>query len=221
MAASKQVKSRQGRTRDERSTTDDREIALAVALDMLSEGGIAALSVRRLATRLGMSYQIIYTLFGGKAGLLDALVGAGFARLASACRANAPAINGAEGVVAVVLAYRDFALANRDLYDLMFGNLPGVPRSERTTKAAADCFGTLLHPVQRYYGAHPDSRALFDTAEQCAMAIWTTTHGHIDLEFKSWFGFEHDSRQVLRAAIHALLAAETTRTNTPPINQVR
>ena len=84
------VASRRGRRRSPEVDEQDRAVVLGAAKRLLEEEGASALSVRRLAKELGTSYQLVYTLFGGKQGLLDALFRDGFASLEAACRALPP-----------------------------------------------------------------------------------------------------------------------------------
>lgn len=55
------------------SSQDKRERLVLAARDMVREGGMTALSLRTLAEREDTSTQAIYTLFGGKQGLLQAI----------------------------------------------------------------------------------------------------------------------------------------------------
>src|SRR4028118_1227581 len=53
---------------------------------LIAGEGPPALSLRRLAAAAGGSTQLVYTLFGGKPGLADALYAEGFRRLGGAMR---------------------------------------------------------------------------------------------------------------------------------------
>lgn len=65
--------SRKNGRRIGRPTTTSQEEILRVALQLLAEGGEAALSFRRLADRLGLSAPSLYTYFPSKQALLQAL----------------------------------------------------------------------------------------------------------------------------------------------------
>ena len=55
-----------------------RRQVVEAAARVLAEDGPHGLSLRRIAAEAGASTQIVYTLFGGKPGLADALYGEGF-----------------------------------------------------------------------------------------------------------------------------------------------
>src|SRR5436305_84188 len=101
--------------------------------------GAAALTLRRLAAASGTSTMAVYTLYGDKPGLLRAMYRAGFERLGAALRAaSATSDDPLEALLALGHAYRDTALANPHLYDLMFGAaVPGFVPDE-PGQAAAD-----------------------------------------------------------------------------------
>lgn len=65
--------SRHSGRRAGRPTTTSREAILNVAVNLLLEGGEAALSFRKLADRLGLSAPSLYTYFPNKQALLLAL----------------------------------------------------------------------------------------------------------------------------------------------------
>src|SRR5438105_9415646 len=67
---------------------DRRRPVLESAARLLAEEGPHGLSLRRIAAEAGGSTQLVYTLFGGKPGLADALYAEGFGRLSAACRAS-------------------------------------------------------------------------------------------------------------------------------------
>jgi AcrR family transcriptional regulator len=58
-----------------------REQVVAASLTLIEEQGIAALSLREVARRAGVSHQAPYHHFGSKDALVAELVGRGFTRL--------------------------------------------------------------------------------------------------------------------------------------------
>src|SRR5260370_16361524 len=77
--------------------------------------------MRRLASALGCTTTVLYTMFTSKQGLVDAMYREGFERLTARLRAiprDAPA---AERLRRSALAYRENALASPELYQLTFG----------------------------------------------------------------------------------------------------
>src|SRR5215207_1752375 len=88
-----------------------RRALLDAASGLLLEEGPGALTMRRVAGAVGCSTTVLYTMFGGKEGLADALYREGFERL----RRRLEAVDGDPGpqarLGALAHAYRDSALA--------------------------------------------------------------------------------------------------------------
>ena len=63
------------------SVPDLREQVLAASLELIEEQGVAALSLREVARRAGVSHQAPYHHFGSKDALVAELVARGFTGL--------------------------------------------------------------------------------------------------------------------------------------------
>ncbi len=130
-----------------------RRPVLEAAARLLAEEGPHGLSLRRIAAAAGGSTQLVYTLFGGKPGLADALYAEGFGRLAAACRealADCPPPGAPERLVAIGRAYRAFAQREPAFFAVMFGKaIPDfVPTSATSGRCRANTFGNLVSEVQ-------------------------------------------------------------------------
>src|SRR5258705_2201234 len=117
--------------RRQRERAAARELILAAARDLARSEGWDAVTMRRLAERIDYSANFAYRYFTGRDDILLALVRDGFARLRDAMVAasNQPAPGSASRAPVPAEAaarqawhaYLDFALAEPDLYQLMYG----------------------------------------------------------------------------------------------------
>src|SRR3954471_3677196 len=114
-------------------TVDDASISiLAAAREILATEGQAALTVRRIAAAAGGSTMNVYSRFGGKDGVVDALLIEGFGQLTDAISAARASSDAIEALAECGRVYRDFALTHRTHYELMFDRaIPGYVMSER------------------------------------------------------------------------------------------
>ena len=96
---------------------DLRRALLAAAVEAITESGPAALSLRDLARRAGVSHAAPTHHFGDKAGLLTALAAEGFDLLAGALKA-VPADR--DTFLEVGVAYVRFAVEHRAHFEVMF-----------------------------------------------------------------------------------------------------
>jgi AcrR family transcriptional regulator len=181
---------------------DTRAALLAAAAAVLSEEGPAALTVRRVAEQVNGSTKMIYTHFGGKDGLTDALYRHSFATLMARLEAE-PAGPPAERLHRMTATYRAFALAEPALYGVMFGDLGRAwepPLASR--REAWRSFGALRDTVRRCL---PESRA--DEATRTTHLLWAAMHGIVGLELRKLLGHGENGAELFALAVAAVLRA--------------
>jgi AcrR family transcriptional regulator len=186
---------------------DRRRLVLEAAARVLAEDGPHGLSLRRIAADAGGSTQLVYTLFGGKQGLADALYAEGFQRLATAMRAalaDAPAPGDPERLLAVGRAYRSFALAEPAFFAVMFGRaIPDFTATGSTRAHGRQCtFGQVVAEVQACLDA---GTLVGGTAEDLARGCWVNVHGLASLEVAGLLGGEDPDAFVEQALRTPLL----------------
>lgn len=127
----------------------EREL-LAAAEGLLATGGLEALSLRALAEAAGSTTRAVYTVFGGKDGLMRALFREAFRVLESDLEAlpltDDPA---ADLVAAGAGGFRGWARAHPQLFRLAFEGI--VPRSPDgpAEETGVQAFGRLRERVRR------------------------------------------------------------------------
>jgi AcrR family transcriptional regulator len=160
---------------------------LTAAFRVLEAEGPQALQARRLTREIGASTMAVYTYFGGMPGLVEAVVREGLVRFADHVRTNAPETDDPMAdLIAGGLAYGGFALANPQLYRLMFGLAAGpqvrsLPDAEGilSTAEGGEALSVLVGSVERVLVAGlirpQDARA-------AATQILSVTHGFLLLQ---------------------------------------
>ncbi len=157
-----------------------RRAFLDAASGLLATGGIGALSLRRVAAKVGCSTTVLYSQFGGKSGLVEALWLEGFARLWDAEQAALAGGDPLSRVAALGWAYRGHALASPDFYRLMFGGvIPGFTPSAMALAASDQTFGVLVDAVRDCIDAGIFWR---EDPERVATVLWATVHGVVSLQ---------------------------------------
>lgn len=169
---------------DQSSRTPSIEVQGALlegAERLLERGGAEALSVRRMAAEAGVAPMGVYNRFGGKHGVLDALLARGFDELDAALAAGGdPDPLGA--LADAARRYRSFAKSRPALYGLMFDRaIPGWQPSPAALAHAAASFGRLAGHVSRAMAA--GALADGDPAE-VAQRLWSASHGAVSLELR-------------------------------------
>jgi len=180
---------------------DLRAACLRAARELLEADGTAALSLRAVARRAGVSPGAPYRHYADREALLSAVAATGYRELAQKLAEAYPAppaspLDLAEGAVAYVC----FALDHPALFRVMFGE-PCDPRNEERVAAVAAISSGVTASVSRAFpGA--DLGAL-------STAVWALVHG---LAFLYLDGkLDASAPQVVadnvRAAVTALFAA--------------
>jgi AcrR family transcriptional regulator len=182
-----------------------RTAVLIAATEILAREGIKGLTMRRLASALGCTTTVLYTMFASKEGLIDAMYREGFERLTARLRAIPAQAPPAERLRRSALAYRENALASPELYQLTFGPAPsGHTPGPEAVAAAAEALGAMGAIVRECMDAGVLRRGdpLF-----VAQVLTAAAHGAVSLELSHYFwsreGAEERYATLTRAAAEA------------------
>jgi len=175
---------------------------LSAALDLLRTGGPQALRVRDIAAAAGCTTMTVYSRFGGKDGIVEAIYVDGFRRFAQALKAAAHT-SGSDRGESLGMAYRAWALENPGSYQVMFTEV--VPRFSPGAEAglvAGGAFQVLLDLVEaEQIAGHFRS----GDVTEIAWALWGISHGLVMLELASIQPMDEPvvTEAIFRSALHA------------------
>jgi AcrR family transcriptional regulator len=176
---------RSSRTRKAAPGVDVRVALLDAAGELLHREGPAALTTRRLADAAGTTTQSIYTLFGGKEGVVRAMFREGYARLEARIRRVRDTDDPLLDLRESGRAYRAAALASPHYYDVMFGHpVPEFTPDADDLAASAVTQALRERAVQRCIDAGllvPDA-----DARDLARWLWAVVHGLVSLELAGY-----------------------------------
>jgi AcrR family transcriptional regulator len=153
-----------------------REQVVAASLTLIEEQGIAALSLREVARRAGVSHQAPYHHFGSKDALVAELVGRGFTRLSEMLE-SAERTRGtpARRLRLAARAYVDFALANPAAFRIMFRpELADLSACPSAGAAGSRAYSVLLRLVDQNFRG---PRVGPDRLEAITTMHWSMVHG--------------------------------------------
>jgi len=165
-----------------RTPSRDIELALVDAAErVLVRDGPGAVTVRAVAIEAGVAPMGVYNRFGGKDGLVDALLTRGFIGLRDAVAARGEA-DPIERLRGSGIRYRAFAVANPAHYLAMFDDaIHQDVQSPQVMPYARASFDELVGHVR--YAMVGGVLADRDP-EEVAQQIWSTVHGAVQLEIK-------------------------------------
>jgi len=159
---------------------------LEATAEAVDADGPERLSLREVARAAGTSTSAIYALFGGTDGLLAAVIMDAFGSFAAAQLAAEP-----DGLRALGVAYRAWALEHPSLYRLMFGGALASYEGEDSIAA--------LDPLIRTLAAHGA-----ENPGLAALTVWAQVHGAVSLEFAFVTPPEVDPAVVYAAVLDAV-----------------
>ena len=153
---------------------DLRQALVRSALEILSEAGVAGLSLRAAARRARVSAMAPYRHFADKEALLAAVAEYGFRELAARLTAaTATAADPRAGLAALGVAYVLFACDQPSLFKLMFG--PTIEKKSGhpvLDEAGSACFNALRQAVEAAKFFEGDS-----DGGDVSLACWSLVHG--------------------------------------------
>ncbi|MGW8981347.1 TetR/AcrR family transcriptional regulator [Streptomyces parvus] len=153
-----------------------KERLVECATEMLATRPRESVSVRAVAAAAGASTTAVYSLFGGKDGLIGAVRARAVAGLfgdVSAVRVSADPL---ADLYALAVAYRRWGCGHRHLYTVLFGGVQAFDPSGEV--GAGDPIRPLLAAIDRALTAS----VLAGDATAIALSVWGTLHGLVTLE---------------------------------------
>ncbi len=106
--------------RKERDKQEMKEMILSAAKKLFLKEGFEHITIRRIAEEIEYSSATVYLYFKDKDSILYALQAQGFQELFNRMKVLDAVKNPAEKLRACGKIYLDFAMENKELYDLMF-----------------------------------------------------------------------------------------------------
>lgn len=153
---------------------------IEAAIRLLADQGTEALVLRRVASAAHVSTMCVYSRFGDKVGLLNAVYTAGFERLALVMSTVEHPPDPLHRIVELGLAYRRFAVSNPALYSLMFERVIGFdPPPELRSEVLESTLSLVLDAVTQ---ATEQGTIDAESPLIAAYTLWTAAHGAVSLE---------------------------------------
>lgn len=176
---------------------------MVCATEMLATLPRESVTVRAVAAAAEASTTAVYSLFGGKDGLIGAVRDRAVAGLFQDLSAVPTSADPLADLYALAFAYRRWGRGHSHLYTVLFG---GVQSFDPSGEAGArDPIRPLLAAIYRALAAS----VLDGDATSIALSIWATLHGLVTLELAGALDTT-TAEAAFRSTIHATLRGWTT-----------
>ena len=157
-------------------SAEARRTILDAASAILIEDGYASFTMRKLADRCGYTAPTIYSHFGDKTGLIDALLDEVFSELVSILESIQPAADPLDRMRAQFVSFVDFALRNPTHYRLLTTLREGDAEPPASGERAV---AILEEPM---LALSESGRLKVDELAAVQQSFWALLHGLISLQ---------------------------------------
>lgn len=190
-----------GRPRTNDETVKERLVECAT--ELLATRPQESVSVRAVATAAGTSTAAVYSLLGGKDGLLGAVRDKAVTSLFLAVTAVPTSEDPLADIHALATAYRRWGREHSHLYSVLFGGVQSFEPSGAV--GTSDPVGPLVAAIDRAVAGS----VLDGPVTSIALSLWVTMHGLVTLELAGAFDTP-TAEEAFRSATRATLRGWTT-----------
>ncbi|HTE25586.1 TetR/AcrR family transcriptional regulator [Flavitalea sp.] len=179
---------------------------LDAAFHIVKKEGWQALSMRKIAEEIEYTAPIIYEYFANKEAILEALSKKGFLLLTKQMQeASGKVDSPEEKIEAVWMAYWNFAFAEKEFYQLMFGVSMNCCTQQKGPEIAGptNLVNDLISQLTSDKGD--------DESEVCRWyyTYWSIVHGLISINLTNRGTSDKLNRRILQDAIRGITKAIT------------
>jgi AcrR family transcriptional regulator len=175
------------------------------ALKLLETGGEEGVSMRRVATAVGITPMAIYHHFADRRALLNFVVDREFTKYSESLQATPRRGTYESQILTCMDAYIDYAFAHPRIFDYVFAEpRRGARRFPEDFRARRS---PTLNPVADLLQKAMEAGYLKqDDVWELAMELWAHTHGYVSLYRGGRFDLpEKDFRALVRRSISRML----------------
>jgi AcrR family transcriptional regulator len=175
------------------------------ALKLLETGGEDGVSMRRVATAVGITPMAIYHHFADRRALLNFVVDREFTKYSESLQATPRRGTYESQILTCMDAYIDYAFAHPRIFDYVFAEpRPGARRFPEDFRARRS---PTLNPVADLLQKAMEAGYLKqDDVWELAMELWAHTHGYVALYRGGRFDLpEKEFRALVRRSIRRMI----------------
>ena len=171
-------------SKNRRNNRDEvRTAILETAREIAAVDGWSAVTVRKVAERVGYTAPIIYEHFGSKDDMLNQILKEAYDTLyARIVESTDKELSGEGRLRAIVMAYWNFAHATPELYQLMYGMEGARATSEQARDYAVPMVKYITQEMIRF---NPD-RITPANVVTVMIEAWSIVHGMIALDISGY-----------------------------------
>jgi len=189
--------------RIQRLKDDTRNNILQASLEIVKEEGWPALSMRKIAGKIEYTAPIIYEYFNNKEAILQELTRTGYGKLSKQMEDASNLFTEPDRQLeAMWLAYWNFAFAEKELYQVMYGVQTNCCIGETPCAIMKTPEILLRAKIEELVPAGKRSKEYIDRRYY---TFWSVVHGLISINMTRELVPQELNRQVLKDAIGGMI----------------
>jgi len=189
--------------RIQRLKDDTRSNILEASIDIVKEEGWQALSMRKIADKIEYTAPIIYEYFANKDAILNELTRMGFVKLSKLMEvAISEHIEPEKQLEAMWLAYWNFAFAEKELYQVMYGVEVNCCAMQNMCADIQLPMNMLWDKIEEIIPEEKRTEQYVDTKYY---SFWSVVHGLISINMTRKLTSDELNRQVLKDVIGGII----------------
>jgi AcrR family transcriptional regulator len=191
--------------RIQRLKDDTRNNILAASIDIVKEEGWQALSMRKIADKIEYTAPIIYEYFANKDAILNELTRKGYIQLTQLMEvAISEYKEPADQLEAMWLAYWNFAFAEKELYQVMYGVEVNCCAMQNMCPDIQKPMNMLWDKIEEII---PPAKRTEEYVDTKYYTLWSVVHGLISINMTRKLTSDEMNKQVLKDAISSIISS--------------
>jgi AcrR family transcriptional regulator len=180
---------------------------IIAAKRILAKESFEDISVRRLTREVGVTPANFYNHFPSLDALLLSVAAGGFDELsATSARIAAAVKNRRKALIAICVDFVEFAMANKQLFRIMFGQIPNANANEAFRLASDKSFGELTNFIYRTNLYDPSDIRGVHIKGRAAYAVFGLVYGLARNIIEDQFQFSTGTRDEIHEFVEAVTA---------------
>jgi AcrR family transcriptional regulator len=184
---------------------ETKQAILQAARALILEKGADKLSLREIARRIGYSPAGLYEYFGSKEEIVAAVAAEGFEQLHAYLNRVPNDLPPMQRLVAIGLAYVQFAQQYPEHFMLIFSRLPSGRISLQAPAGAHSPYQIVLQAIQDGVDAGALALPAGSDLEEMAYSLWAMAHGMAMLQQTHLRDFQADFPALDQRVLEALV----------------
>ncbi len=193
--------------RSDHSREELKQISLAACRDIVSDGGLSKLKMRKVAERIGYTVGTLYLVFKNLDDMVEQLNGETLQELFEHCVGEPPSSDPAKTLKKLANLFNEFVLFEKNLWEAVMLHRDHV-RSPEYAQKVAQVLGLITAAIAPYYAPQNKALLIHDTR-----VLWASLYGIYALHVSNRNAEIESIETMTDSVVEFFVAAKTVATS--------